>query len=129
MIVAADVPPLVDVVLKVTVLLGTAALLARALSRRSAAARHQVWAVAIAASLMMPVIALVAPQWTIAVLPSPAVIADTAPASALASAPVVADGVGSGVRATAGDDTKRERASQHPHRRARARSRRRSRSG
>ena len=71
MIVAADVPPLVDVVLKVTVLLGTAALLARALSRRSAAARHQVWAVAIAASLMMPVIALVAPQWTIAVLPSP----------------------------------------------------------
>jgi beta-lactamase regulating signal transducer with metallopeptidase domain len=86
MIVAADLPPLVDVVLKVTVLLGAAALLARALSRRSAAARHQVWAVAIAASLMMPVIALVAPQWTIAVLPSSPVVTDTA----LASAPVVA---------------------------------------
>ena len=41
---------------------------------------------AIAASLMMPVIALVAPQWTIAVLPSPAVVADTTPSSA----PVVA---------------------------------------
>ena len=86
MIVAADLPPLVDVALKVTVLLGAAALLARALARRSAAARHQVWAVAIAASLMMPVLSLVSPQWTIAVLPSLAVAADSTPAAALAVA-------------------------------------------
>jgi beta-lactamase regulating signal transducer with metallopeptidase domain len=63
-------PQIVDVVVKVTLLLGAASLTARALSRGSAAARHHVWAVAIAASLTMPVLAMVAPQWTIAVLPA-----------------------------------------------------------
>ena len=78
----ADLPPLVDVVLKVTVLFGVAALAARALSRRSAAARHQIWAVAIAASLLMPALALISPQWTIAVLPAPAAIAEPVEAPA-----------------------------------------------
>jgi beta-lactamase regulating signal transducer with metallopeptidase domain len=65
-------PLIVDIVLKVTLVLGVAPLAARLLSRRSAAARHQIWAVALAASLLMPVLATVAPQWTIAVLPAPA---------------------------------------------------------
>ena len=64
--------PVVDVLLKVTVVLAIAPLAARALSRGSAAARHQIWVVALAASLLMPVLAAVAPQWRIAVLPAPA---------------------------------------------------------
>ena len=63
--------PVVDVILKVTVVLAVAPLVARVLSRGSAAARHQIWVVALAASLLMPVLAAVAPQWTIAVLPAP----------------------------------------------------------
>src|SRR6185503_10722275 len=63
--------PVIDVILKVTVVLAIAPLAARALSRGSAAARHQIWVVALAASLLMPVLAAVAPQWTIAVLPAP----------------------------------------------------------
>ena len=65
----------VDVILKVTVVLVVAALAARLLSRRSAAARHQIWAVAMVASLLMPLLTMVSPQWTVAVLPaSPALI-------------------------------------------------------
>jgi beta-lactamase regulating signal transducer with metallopeptidase domain len=75
----ADLPPVVDVILKVSVLLGLAALTTRALARGSAAARHQVWVVAIAASLMMPVLAFVGPQWTLAVLPAPTAVAALAP--------------------------------------------------
>jgi beta-lactamase regulating signal transducer with metallopeptidase domain len=63
--------PVLDVILKVTVVLAVAAIAARARSRGSAAARHQIWAVALAASLLMPVLAAIAPQWTIAVLPAP----------------------------------------------------------
>jgi beta-lactamase regulating signal transducer with metallopeptidase domain len=73
----------VDVLLKVTLVLGVAPLAARALARRSAAARHQIWAVALVASLLMPVLATVAPQWTIAVLPAPAARVETAPAPAM----------------------------------------------
>ena len=71
--------PVVDVILKVTVVLAIAPLAARALSRGSAAARHQIWVVALAASLLMPVLAAVAPQWRIAVLPAPP--AEVAPVS------------------------------------------------
>jgi beta-lactamase regulating signal transducer with metallopeptidase domain len=67
--------PVVDVLLKVTIVLAIAPLAARALARGSAAARHHIWAVALAASLLMPVLAAVAPQWTIEVLPaSPAAV-------------------------------------------------------
>ena len=79
--------PVLDILLKVTVVLALAPLAARALSRGSAAARHHIWAVALAASLLMPVLSAVAPQWTIAVLPaSPAAVeAISAPASAPAA--------------------------------------------
>jgi hypothetical protein len=63
--------PVIDVILKVTVVLALAPIAARALSRGSAAARHQIWVVALAASLLMPVLAAVAPQWQIEVLPAP----------------------------------------------------------
>jgi beta-lactamase regulating signal transducer with metallopeptidase domain len=66
-----------DIVLKVSIVLGGAALVARLLSRGSAAARHQIWAVAIAASLAMPLLAAMAPQWTIAVLPAPPAVEET----------------------------------------------------
>ena len=64
---------IVDVLLKVTLVLGTAFLATRALARGSAAMRHQIWAVALIASLVMPVLAAVAPQWKVEVLPAPAV--------------------------------------------------------
>jgi beta-lactamase regulating signal transducer with metallopeptidase domain len=61
-----------DVLLKVTLVLGFAFLATRALARGSAAARHQIWAVALVASLLMPALAAVAPQWRVAILPAPA---------------------------------------------------------
>ena len=72
---AAQLLPIIDVVVKVTLLLTAAALGSRLLARTSAAARHHLWALAIAASLAMPVLSLVAPRWTIAVLPAPAAAA------------------------------------------------------
>jgi len=59
-----------DVLIKVTIVLGAAALVARALASRSAAIRHQVWALALAASLVLPLLTSLAPRWTIAVLPA-----------------------------------------------------------
>src|SRR5215208_6031807 len=72
--------PVVDVILKVTVVLAIAPVAARALSRGSAAARHQIWAVALSAALLMPVLAAVAPTWKIEVLPASTVtVAAVAP--------------------------------------------------
>jgi len=59
-----------DVLVKVTIVLIAAAIVARALTSRSAAVRHHVWALAIAASLALPLLTSVAPHWTIAVLPA-----------------------------------------------------------
>jgi beta-lactamase regulating signal transducer with metallopeptidase domain len=59
-----------DVLIKVTIVLIAAALVARALTSRSAAVRHHVWALALAASLALPLLTPVAPRWTIAMLPA-----------------------------------------------------------
>jgi beta-lactamase regulating signal transducer with metallopeptidase domain len=59
-----------DIIVKVTLVLAIAAVVARLLAARSAAARHHVWAVALAASLALPVLASVGPQWSIAMLPA-----------------------------------------------------------
>jgi beta-lactamase regulating signal transducer with metallopeptidase domain len=59
-----------DVLIKVTIVLAAAALVARALTSRSAAVRHHVWALALAASLALPLLTSVAPRWTIAMLPA-----------------------------------------------------------
>lgn len=85
--------PVVDVILKVTVVLAIAPLAARALSRGSAAARHQIWVVALAASLLMPVLAAVAPQWRIEVLPASATTVQSVSAPAPASIQPAADPV------------------------------------
>ena len=58
----ADLLRLADVVLKVSVLMGAAALTTRALARRSAAARHLVWTFAISAALAMPILTSVVPR-------------------------------------------------------------------
>jgi beta-lactamase regulating signal transducer with metallopeptidase domain len=60
-----------DVLVKVTIVLAAAAAVARALVSRSAAVRHHVWALALAASLALPLLTSVAPRWTIAMLPAP----------------------------------------------------------
>ena len=59
-----------DVLIKVTIVLAAAAVVARALASRSAAVRHHVWALALAASLALPLLTSVAPRWTIAMLPA-----------------------------------------------------------
>ena len=74
----ADLLRLADVVLKVSVLMGAAALTTRALARRSAAARHLVWTFAIGASLAMPILTSVVPPWTMEVLPPTAGISEPA---------------------------------------------------
>ena len=78
--ISAEFLPALDIVTKVTLILGVTALLSRVLARRSAAVRHQVWAVGILASLMLPVISSVAPQWTVAVLPAAPETSVVAPA-------------------------------------------------
>ena len=60
---------MLDLVARVSLLFGAAALLAWLLRRGPAAARHLVWTVAIAGSLALPVLSLVAPRWEVAMLP------------------------------------------------------------
>jgi len=57
---------------KSLVVLGAAALAALAMRRSSAAARHLVWTLALAALLALPVAVLVVPDTPIAILPAPA---------------------------------------------------------
>lgn len=61
----------VDMAWKSVLLLGGAGLIALALQRASAAARHLVWTLATAATLALPLLALALPSWTWAVLPNP----------------------------------------------------------
>lgn len=60
---ANALPFLVAYVLKLTVVLAAAALLAVALRRRSSALRHQVWSAALLASLLLPILAWLLPVW------------------------------------------------------------------
>jgi HEAT repeat protein/beta-lactamase regulating signal transducer with metallopeptidase domain len=65
-------PPAVDIVVKVSLLLGAAALATRALNRSSAAARHLVWSFTIVGALAMPVAGGMLPRWTVPMLPAAA---------------------------------------------------------
>ena len=85
--------PVIDVILKVTVVLAVAPLAARVLSRGSAAARHQIWVVALAASLLMPLLAAVAPQWQIEVLPAAPVAVQSVSTPSPAAVKPIADPV------------------------------------
>ena len=56
---------LIDVALRGAVILALAVLITSALRRASAAARHLVWAVAVTAVLLLPLISLVTPAWRV----------------------------------------------------------------
>jgi beta-lactamase regulating signal transducer with metallopeptidase domain len=78
-----DIDPIMSaalwIVLKASVLLGVAAAVQALLSRRmSAAARHLVWTLAVAALLLLPVLSLALPRWSV-VIRTPAPKAEEAP--------------------------------------------------
>ncbi|HEY0019987.1 MAG TPA: M56 family metallopeptidase [Longimicrobium sp.] len=83
--------PALWLVARGTVLLGAAALAALALRRGSAAARHMVWALALAAMLALPAASLLIPRWELSFV---RLVAVDAPAGAAAAA---AAGAGGGV--------------------------------
>jgi beta-lactamase regulating signal transducer with metallopeptidase domain len=90
-VISPEFVPATDILIKVTLLLAGALLATRALARRSAAIRHHIWALAIAAALLLPAFAVVAPRWTIAVLPAttravPPTIASAEPAASVHAA-------------------------------------------
>jgi HEAT repeat protein/beta-lactamase regulating signal transducer with metallopeptidase domain len=58
------------IVVRVSLLLGTAVLVATLLRRSSAAARHLVWTCALAGSLLVPIASLALPAWELPLLPS-----------------------------------------------------------
>jgi len=70
-----------DTSIRVTVLLGAAALTALLMRRTPAQGRHQVWTLALAGTLLLPVGAVVLPAWHLRVLPAnePVVAAVSAP--------------------------------------------------
>jgi beta-lactamase regulating signal transducer with metallopeptidase domain/WD40 repeat protein len=62
--------PFWEITLKSTIAIALAALACRLLQRQSAAMRHRMWVFGLAASLVVPMAALLLPQFTLAVLPS-----------------------------------------------------------
>ena len=62
-----------DAVWKSALLLAGAGAVAIALRRASASARHLVWTLASVGSLLLPLLALAVPAWTLAVLPDGAI--------------------------------------------------------
>jgi beta-lactamase regulating signal transducer with metallopeptidase domain len=75
---------LIDVAVKSLVILGVAAAVTFGLRGASAAVRHHLWAVALGALLLLPVLSIVLPQWQVAFLPAfegvgPAAAVDVAP--------------------------------------------------
>ncbi len=75
-----------DVLLKVTLLLGAASLVSLALGRASAAVRHMVWSAALTSALLVPVLSLALPRWQIALVTVDAPAAPVAPAAGPAPA-------------------------------------------
>src|SRR5262245_38093167 len=60
----------VQIALKSTVLLAAALVVTASMRRSSAAARHLVWASALLATLAVPPIVLLGPEWSVAVRPA-----------------------------------------------------------
>jgi beta-lactamase regulating signal transducer with metallopeptidase domain len=70
---------LIPVTIKVTFVLCAAWGVSRTMARRSAAARHLVWAIALMSALAIPVVQAAAPRWNLPVLPvAPPVVASVA---------------------------------------------------
>lgn len=68
---------LIDVALKGALLLGLGTIITALMRRRSAAARHAVWACALAGTLAVPVVSAVLPAWNVAI-PETLVSSETA---------------------------------------------------
>jgi low temperature requirement protein LtrA len=66
-----------SVILKTTIILATAGLITLGLRRASASARHTVWAVALFATLILPVGTVFLPPITLPVLPEGTVTDET----------------------------------------------------
>jgi beta-lactamase regulating signal transducer with metallopeptidase domain len=75
---------LFDATFKATLALACAGLVVALARRSSASARHLVWALAVAATLTLPVLSAALPSWEVALLPAVA-----APAAAQASGPLL----------------------------------------
>ncbi|HEV8480997.1 MAG TPA: hypothetical protein VGR66_09400, partial [Candidatus Eisenbacteria bacterium] len=83
-IVQSWIPTLVQalaaVAVKGTLVLALAALAALALRKSSSATRHAVWCAALTGMLLLPVLALAVPEWTLPILPAPKPDAPVLPA-------------------------------------------------
>ena len=78
------------IVVKASVLLGAAAIVQALLSRwTSAATRHLVWTLAIAGVLLLPVLSLALPDWTVVIRAKAPAIADRAPVIGREQQPIV----------------------------------------
>ncbi|HEY7922322.1 MAG TPA: M56 family metallopeptidase, partial [Vicinamibacteria bacterium] len=64
-----------DILLKATLGLGLAALVAAALTRASAATRHLVWTLGVATALLLPALRGIAPRWDLPLLPATPTVA------------------------------------------------------
>ena len=60
--------PLADAILKATLLFATAGLVSLVLRKRSAAARHLVWTLALVSAMALPVLSLALPRWQLPVV-------------------------------------------------------------
>jgi HEAT repeat protein/beta-lactamase regulating signal transducer with metallopeptidase domain len=60
--------PILDSVVKATLVLGAAAVAAHALRRASAALRHLIWTLALVSALLMPVLSMALPRWQLPIL-------------------------------------------------------------
>jgi beta-lactamase regulating signal transducer with metallopeptidase domain len=60
-----------ELVVRVSLLFAAASLVVALLRHSSAATRHMVWAVAVAGSLALPLVSLLAPRWELGILPAP----------------------------------------------------------
>jgi len=67
-----------DVLLKATLGLGLAALVAAVLGRASAATRHLVWTLGVATALLLPALRGIAPRWELPLLPATPTLASWA---------------------------------------------------
>jgi beta-lactamase regulating signal transducer with metallopeptidase domain len=84
-------PLLIQISLKASVVLLAAWAATRAMNRCSASARHLVWTLAMVAILILPVVQVAGPRWSVPVLASPPVAHLTAEPVTMSDVPTVAD--------------------------------------
>src|SRR5262245_29124593 len=63
-----SLPLVIDAVVKASVLLGATAIVALALRRASASARHLVWTLGLVGALAAPAVSMVTPHWTVPIV-------------------------------------------------------------